>query len=118
GALNQNQIRNPTKAARATIMPISSPTEIYFPTIFPASDRSDRSGPVKGVTRFIRTTPLIIPSSSQREKAITLAKILLRNRYTTVVVVKIKKALYRKISGRLVIYLQASTGECLETASI
>ena len=77
-------------------MPISSPTEIYFPTIFPASDRSDRSGPVKGVTRFIRTTPLIIPSSSQREKAITLAKILLRNRYTTVVVVKIKKALYRK----------------------
>lgn len=118
GALNQNHTRNPAKAISAAIIPTSSPAERYFPIIFPISDSNCRSGPVKGVTRFSSTTPLITPSSSQKLKATTRANTLLRNRYATLVVVKIRNPLYKKTRGLSVIKCHALRNECLDMASI
>ena len=81
-------------AAAANMITITKKTgDRYLLAILNASVIRCRSGPVKGVTRFARSTPLIIPSTSQKIARRVLIKTLRRTRYTNSVVVKIRKEL-------------------------
>ena len=93
-----SQTRPAIKSRNRMMTTITMPTDRYLFRIRRVSVTSFRSGPVKGVTRQARTTPLMMPSTSQMDIIRIRAKILLLVRYTSVVVTKIRKALYRNTS--------------------
>ena len=116
--MNQNHTKNRSTAANAANARITVPPERYLVTTLAPSLRFFRSGPVNGVTLLDRITQLIIPSSSQKKVMNIRASVLLLNRYTTIKVVKIKNALYRKTRGFSVINVHACEKDLRDSVSM
>ena len=67
-------------SADITVNKIMVPFDRYFVTTFAPSLKFRKSGPVNGVTRFARITPLMMPSSSQKQLITSRTSTRLRNR--------------------------------------
>ncbi len=80
GPLNQSQTWKASSKTRATMITTRIRGDRYLSMTFLASVKSLRSGPVKGVTRFRRMTPLMRPSKSQKIITAILARTRRRKR--------------------------------------